>query len=131
HKKFVEAERILSDLLREESNNIHFLILSAELSLLQDKIDKAKQIVDIAIGLSPDFHYLFYLKSRIAIQEDNFNDAEKHILQAIELDPYVADYFALLANIKLVRKQFSEALETANLSLEIDAENLEALNVRS
>ncbi|MDP1879349.1 MAG: tetratricopeptide repeat protein, partial [Parachlamydiaceae bacterium] len=55
----------------------------------------------------------------------------KNINQAIELDSYDADYFALLANIKLGRKQFEEALKTANEALEIDAENLLALNTRS
>lgn len=51
--------------------------------------------------------------------------------QAIELDSYNASYLALLANIKFGRKQFSQALEIANQALEIDAENLLALNTRS
>lgn len=130
-KKFTEAERILSDLLTEDSNNIHFLSLLAEANLQQDKFDNANNIIDNAIGLSPDASHLFYIKSRIAIQQDKLNEAEKHINQAIELDPYDADYFALLANIKLGRKQFNEALESANRALEIDAENLLALNTRS
>lgn len=130
-EKFQEAERLLSDLLTEDSNNIHFLSLLAEVNLQQDKFDNANSIIENAIGLSPDSAYLFYIKSRIAIQEDKLSEAEKNINQAIEIDPYDADYFALLANIKLGRKQFEEALETANKALEIDAENLLALNTRS
>ena len=130
-EKFQEAERLLSDLLTEDSNNIHFLSLLAEVNLQQDKFENANSIIENAIGLSPDSAYLFYIKSRIAIQQDKLSDAEKNINQAIELDPYDADYFALLANIKLGRKQFEGALETANRALEIDAENLLALNSRS
>lgn len=130
-KKFGEAEKLLSDLLAEDSNNIHFLSLLSEVYLQQDKFDNANRIIENAIGLSPDAPHLFYIKSRIAIQQDNLNEAEKNINQAIELDPYDADYFALLANIRLGRKQFKEALETANRALEIDAENLLALNTRS
>lgn len=130
-KKFQEAERILSDLLSADSNNIHFLSLLAEVSLQQDKFDNANSIIENAIELSPDSAYLFYIKSRIAIQQDKLSEAEKNINQAIELDPYDADYFAILANIKLGRKQFKEALETANRALEIDAQNLLALNTRS
>ena len=130
-KKFVEAEKILSDLLTADSNNIYILTLLAEVNLQQDKFDKASNIIDNAIGLSPDSAYLFYIKSRIAIQQDSLSEAEKNISQAIELDPYEADYFALLANIKLSRKQFEEALESADQALEIDAENLLALNTRS
>lgn len=130
-KKFGEAEKLLSDLLTEDSNNIHFLSFMAEVYLQQDKFENANSIIENAIGMSPDSPHLFYIKSRIAIQQDNLSEAEKNINQAIELDPYDADYFALLANIKLGRKQFNEALETANRALEIDAENLLALNTRS
>ncbi|WP_298650127.1 tetratricopeptide repeat protein [uncultured Proteiniphilum sp.] len=130
-KKFAEAEKILSNLLVEDSNNIHFLSLLAEVYYQQDKFDKANSIIDNAIGLSPDVPYLFYIKSRIAIQQDSLSEAELFIDQAIELDPYDADYFALLANIKLGRKQFIDALEIANRALEIDAQNLLALNTRS
>ena len=130
-KKFGEAEKLLSDLLTEDSNNIHFLSLLSEVYLHQDKFDNANRIIENAIGLSPDAPHLFYIKSRIAIQQDNLNEAEKNISQAIELDPYDADYFALLANIKIGRKQFEDALESANRALEIDAENILALNTRS
>jgi len=130
-KKFADAEKVLSDILTEDSNNIHFLSLLAEVNLQQDKFDKADNIIDNAIGLSPDASHLFYIKSRIAIRQDKLSDAEKNINQAIELDPYDADYFALLANINLGRKQFEDALETANQALEIDSENLLALNTRS
>jgi len=130
-KKFAEAERNLSALLREDPNNIHFLSLLAEVNLQQDKFDNANSIIDNAIGLSPDTPHLFYIKSRIAVHQDELNEAEKFINQAIGLDPYDAHYFALLATIKLGRKQFNEALETANRALEIDPENLLALNSRS
>lgn len=130
-KKFTAAERLLADLLREDSNDIHFLSLLAEVNLQQDKFDNANKIIDNAIALSPDAPHLFYVKSRIAIQQDKFTEAEKYIHQAIELDPHDADYFALLANIRLGRKQFNEALDLANQALEIDAENLLALNTRS
>ena len=130
-KKFSEAEKVLSDLLSEESNNIHFLSLLAEVYLQLDKFDQATHITDHAIGLAPGAPYLFYTKARIAAHQNMLSDAEKNVSQAIVLDPYDADYFAFLAHIKLARKQFNEALETANRALEIDAENLLALNTRS
>lgn len=129
--KFTEAEKILSDLLTEDSNNIHYLTLLAEVYFQQENFENATSIIDNAIGISPDAPYLFYLKARIGIQLDNFDDAENNINQAIELDPYDADYFAVLANIKMARKLFEEALQTADQALEIDPENLLALNIRS
>ncbi len=130
-KKFSEAEKILTDLLSREPNNISFLYFLAEVYLQQDKFDEATRIIDSAIGQSPDTPHLFYIKSRIAIQQNKLNEAEKQINEAIRLDPYDADYMALLANIKLARKQFEEASEIASKALAIDSENILALNVRS
>ncbi|MBN9293211.1 MAG: tetratricopeptide repeat protein [Flavobacteriia bacterium] len=130
-KKYAAAERILKDLLTEDTNNIHFLSLLAEANLQQDKCDTAMSIIDNAIELSNYSSYLFYIKSRITIQQDNYEEAEQNINQAIKLDPDDADYFALLASIKLTRKQYKQALELANKALEIDAENLLGLNTRS
>ncbi len=130
-KKYNEAERILKDLLAEDSNNIHFLSLLAEVNIRQDKPEIANNIIDTAIGLSPDNPYLYYIKSRICLHLDNFNDAEKYIDQAISIDPFEADYFAFHGNIKLIRKKYDEALDLADHALEIDPENLLALNTRS
>lgn len=130
-QKFSEAEKILADLLSEDSNNIHYLSLLAEVYLQQDQFENANSIIKNAIGISPDEPHLFYIQSRIAIHQDDFNEAENAIQQAIDLYPYEADYFALLSNIKLVRKQFEKALDIANIALEIDPENLLALNTRS
>jgi len=130
-KKFAEAERILKDLLAEDSNDIQYLTLLSEVNLQQDKYEIAGTIIDNAIGISPDSPHLYYIKSRIAIHQNKYDEAEENIKRSIELDPYDADYFALLAHFKLSRKQFEEALEIANQALEIDAENILALNTRS
>lgn len=129
--KYTEAQKILSDLLTEEPNNIQYLSLMAQVFLRQDKYDNAISILDNAIGISPDEPHLFYMKSLVNLEQDNLKEAEIYINEAIEIDPYDADYFALLANIKLRRKQLEEALEMTSRALEIDAENLLALNTRS
>ncbi len=130
-KKYSNAEKILSDLLKEDATNIHFLSLLSEVYLHQEKFDKSNQIIENAIGLSPETSYLYYIKSRIAFQKDNLIEAEKIIYRAIELDPLDADFFALLSSIKLSRKEYEFALSNANKALEIDPENILALNIRS
>ncbi len=130
-KRFGEAEKILSNLITEDSNNVHFLSLLAEVYLQQDKYEKASSIIQNAIGISPDEAHLYYVKSRIAILQDDLITGEKNINHAIQLDPNDANYFALLSKIKLGKKQFEEALKTANKALEIDPENILALNTRS
>jgi tetratricopeptide (TPR) repeat protein len=130
-KKYVEAERILKDLLATDANNIQYLALLVEVNLQQDKLDVAKSIINNAIGMSPDTPILFSIKARVLLQEEDYKQAESDIRHAIALDPYDADYFAILAHIRLGRKNYEEALTFANKALEIDAENLLALNTRS
>jgi len=130
-QRYTEAEKILADMLREDADNAHYMALLAEAQLFQNEFNKAYSLINQAIGLAPEYPYLYHIKSRIAIQQDNYKEAELNIQQAIALDPEDADYFAILANIQLGRKQYEEALETANTALEIDSENILALNTRS
>lgn len=130
-QKYEEAERILKDLLSSDANNIYLLTLFAEVNLQQDKFDVAEKIIQNAITLAPDEAHLFYVKSRVEANQGNLDLAEKSALQAVAFDPYDADYFAMLAHLKLLKKQFKEGLEIANKALEIDAENILAINCRS
>jgi tetratricopeptide (TPR) repeat protein len=130
-KKYAEAERILKDLLAQDSNNVGFLALLAELNLQQDRLGNAHSLINNAIGIAPDAAYLYHTKSRIALGLHDYNEAEKSVRTAIELDANDADFFALLAHIRLERKDFKEALSLADRALGIDSENLLALNTRS
>ncbi len=129
--KFVEAEKVLADLLTQDPTDIRVLALLSEVKLQQDKTDEAETLINSAIGLSPDIGYLYYLKSRIAINRQKYDDAEKELQEAISLEPQDADFYALLASIKLMRKNYQGALDTANSALEHDPENISALNTRS
>ncbi len=129
--RFAEAEKILAELLADYPNDALYLYLLAEVCLQQDKHEKAGHFADLALGINPDDSDLYYVKSRIAADQEKMDVAEKFIEQAIGIDPRDANYFAFWASIKLVRKQYGEALEIANRALELDAENLLALNTRS
>src|SRR6188474_1617944 len=100
-KRFAEAEKIIKDLLANNANDISLLSLFAEVNLQQDKTDIAKQIIDNAIGLSPDSPRLHYIKARVAVLQGNYDEAERNLEQTVKLDSYSADYFAMYAHVKL------------------------------
>lgn len=131
HKRYQDAEKIIKELLTNEPNNINLLATYAELSLQLKESNRATALIDNAIGLAPDYGHLFYIKSRICLDQDKWQEAEDNIQIAINNDPFDSDFFALHAQIKLSRKQFEKSLNIANQALEIDPENLLALNVRS
>jgi tetratricopeptide (TPR) repeat protein len=129
--KFKEAETILNGLFAEDPTNTDVIGLMCEVKIYQDKFDQAMALINNAIGLEPDAGHLFHKRARIYIQQDKYDAAEKDLQQAIALDPYETDYFALLALLKIERKQYSEALELADKALELNAENIQAMNARS
>jgi tetratricopeptide (TPR) repeat protein len=129
--KYEDAERLLKDLLINDPNDVHVLTLLSEVKLQQGKVEEADRLINVAIGISPDFGFLFYVKARISIHLSQYDEAERNIKQAVEMEPFNANFFALWGSIKLTRKQYDLALELADKSLALDAENLLGLNVRS
>lgn len=130
-QKYAEAEQILKDLLSQDSNNVDYLALLAELNIQQEKFDLASRFINNAIGLAPGASHLFYIRARVAMAREDFNAAENDLKTAIGMDPGDADNFALLAHIRLQRKDFNEALELADRALSLDSENLLGLNTRA
>lgn len=126
-----EAEKLVKELLAADPDSIMYHFYLAAIKLQQDEADDALFIVNKAIGLAPKEAHLFYMKARIMMQMEDYDEAEKNIKESIALNPVGAEYFALLANVKLIRKHFQEALDIANKALELDAENILALNLRS
>lgn len=128
---YVEAERILKELLSEDAYNVSLIALLAEVKLQQGQLDDAESIINQAIGQSPDRPYAFFVRARLKIQKDNWNAAEVDLQTCISMNPEDPDFFAVLAQVKLLRKQFQTALETADQALALDPENILALNTRS
>lgn len=130
-QKFVEAEKLLKDVLSSDPNDVYVLTLLAEVNLQLKKIEGATALINSAIAINPEAAHLFYVKARIAIEKNEYDDAEKNIAQSLKLDPRDANYYALWASMKLARKQYDRALELANKTLELDSANLLGLNIRS
>jgi len=129
--KFKEAETILNGLFAQDPSNTDVIGLMCEVKIFQKEFDQAMELINNAIGLQPAGDHLFYKRGLIYIRLEKYDAAEKDLQQAISLDPYDTNYFALLALLKIQRKQFTEALQLADKALELNAENIQALNARS
>jgi tetratricopeptide (TPR) repeat protein len=130
-RRYEEAEKMLSEVLQQNPEDVMVLAMLAEVNLELDKTTAAETLINTAIGIAPDYANLFYVKTRVLIQLNKYDDAEKTIETAIQLQPDDADYYAYWASIKLHRKQYDQALELADRALALDPENLLGLNIRS
>ena len=130
-QKYAEAEKLLQSIVSSDPNHIEGLALLGEVKLQLGENDAALQLIESAIGIAPDFADLFYIRARIYTQKDRYDAAEQDISQFVKMEPFDSDAYAFWASLKFTRKQFDKALELANKALEIDAENLLGLNIRS
>ena len=130
-QKFAEAEKILKSIVSNDPTNLEGLALLAEVKLQLDDLDAAMQLIESALGIAPDFADLFYIRARIHARKDRYDDAEHDLSVFIRMEPNDSNGYAFWSSIKLTRKQFEKALELANKALEIDPDNLLALNLRS
>ncbi len=130
-KRYKEAGEILSNILREDPNNASLLAMYSQVLLELDKKEGALDMINNAIQIAPDEDHLYFIKAIILIQTEKLDEAEQFLEQAIAINPGVADYHSYWGSVKLIRKQFKDALDLANKSLELDAENLIGLNIRS
>ncbi len=130
-KKYKEAEKILKSLLSQDPNNVWGLLFLGEVYLQEDQNELALKVVNNAIGIAPDEAHLFHLRSRVHMQLEKTSLAIQDVQMAIKKEPYNADFMATLGHYKLLEKEFKSALEWSNRALQLDAENIIALNTRS
>ncbi|RPE08470.1 hypothetical protein EGT74_15605 [Chitinophaga lutea] len=130
--KYKEAEAILGRLMTERPDDVEVMAFYVDALIIMDQHEKAMKLVHTAMGLRPDFGHLYYQRARIRMHnQEPYEGIEQDLEQAIALDPLEADYFAMYALVKMDRKQFAKAQELAESALEVDPENIMALNARS
>ncbi len=129
--RYEEAEKVLSEILSQDPNNTYLLSMCSEVAGALNKPEEAHDLISQAIALEPDNDTWHYVQARHFYRNSKNKSAEKSISIAIDINPSDADYFALLAQIYFSRKDFDKALSYADEALELDAENLMALNTRS
>lgn len=130
-KRYVDAEKVIIEILAIEPNNIQCLMMLAEIKIENDDLNAALAIINDAIGIEPDHDGLYYSKSRMLFNKGKTEEALQCIQEAIILDPYDADHYALQGFILNAMKSYSSALDSANEALSIDSSHILGLNVRS
>lgn len=91
------------------------------LSLLRlEQPDEARQHVETALGLAPEFDYAYYLLSLVHDAQHRPDEAQQAIEFALALDPTDADYHHVLGLLRFNRGQWQGALAAAEQGLQFD-----------
>lgn len=92
--------------------------------------DKSRQICEQLLIENPDSEHVISLSAEIDIEEERYIKAESKAEILISINPYDSDHHLLMGRIKLAQRNYDKSLVSLNKSLEIDPENLDALNTK-
>jgi len=129
--RFSQAEELLEGLMSEGYNDIEILKMMSIAKMGLHKYEDVSQLCTMIIDQNPNESFAFYLLSNVKSVNRAFQEAKDFIDKAIIIEPTNADYHAYKASLFLQTKDYEDALNSANIGLQIDAENITSLNARS
>ena len=128
--KYDEAIKALQQALQQDPNDVTIKFYIGCCYVAKVDLKKAEPIVESILGEANDFPEIFYLMAAIKLNQDKNKEALAFNNEAISINPSIADFYGQKAEILLHMKKFTEGLEAADMGLELDARNLNCLNLR-
>jgi tetratricopeptide (TPR) repeat protein len=129
--RFDMAETALRAALTGDPDDYRAHALLAYCLLRLGKGKEAQGEADTAVAKEPGAPYAHYIRALTLAESGRRLEAKTAAREAIRLDPSDADYFALLGGIHLDDKSWNDALKSAESALVLDAEHVQAANVRA
>lgn len=129
--RFAQAEELLESLMAAGFNDMEILKMMSIAKMGLQKYEDVSQLCSMIIEQNPNESFAYYLLSSVKSITREFAEAKQLIDKAIIIEPTNADYHAYKASLFLQTKDYEDALTSANIGLQIDAENITSLNARS
>ncbi len=126
-----EAEAELKKSLSQNPNDPFALGLYAACRINQKDFPKAIELAEKAVGIQPSNPNLFYILSRSYFYNQKIGKAKEAIEEGQRLAPNDPSFFIIKSEIEFYQEHWKKALEEANRGLEIDAENVDLINLRA
>ncbi len=129
--RYKEAEALAREFIVSNPEIDEYKYCLAQALLLQGKLTDADEVADALLEDDPSRAVFIELKARIDIDQERLVDAEDKLKGLLESE-YISDsYYLLLAQVKFRQNNYDKSLEYLDMALELDAENLDALNMRT
>lgn len=92
--------------------------------------NNSRAICEQLLMESPDDELVISLSAEIDIAEERFETAESKAEILTQMNPFDTNHHLLMGRIKMAQRSYDKALVSLDKSLEIDPENLDALNCK-
>lgn len=92
--------------------------------------DSSREITDQLLTEDPEADNVLRLSIEIDMDDDKLEKAESKANLLIEMQPEDTQSHLTMARIKMAQRSYDKSLEAVDKALELDAENVEALNLK-
>ena len=129
--KVGEAEKEVKKALSENPNDAYALALLASCKLSQKEIKEALSLAERAFSFAPDNSFVVYMLARAHYLNQDTDKARWAIQEGLKLAPDQSIFYSLLSQVEYYKENWALALEAAESGLEVDAENVDLINLRA
>ncbi|ROR03162.1 tetratricopeptide repeat protein [Desulfosoma caldarium] len=120
------AIHLLSDALKKQPDNLEVLSFLAEVYILKNKKDDAKQCLERLQSLDPHSPKRHRVTARLYLAENQLDEALEAASKAVQEDNVSADNYVVLAAVLCKRQDFDKAENFLNIAIDLDPKNPEA-----
>ena len=129
--RYTDAKKELQKALAQDPEEAMIYALLGECAIQEDEGEAAVDLATQALRLEAAHPYYHSVLAKGYMVSKNYAAANQAITEAIQLDPYDSNYVFLKGNIAYLQKKWQEAFELSERALNINAENVNAINLRS
>lgn len=122
--KWPQYHNFLKRIIELEPNNEEALLRFGTLNLAMGKIDKAIELTDILLNMSPKNIEGWTLKASIQARLNDKEGANKAIERALDIDKTNAEALLLKANLFMAEKKFEQAILVLDQGIAHQPENV-------
>lgn len=128
--RFKEAQTFLEEYLVNHPDDQEAKYFYAYTLFRDGQHGKSRQLTDELLAEDPEALHILGLSIDIDLDDNKAERAESKAELLLELDPESSDSYLTMAQVKLVQRNYDRALDFVNQALEIEPEDMDALNLK-
>lgn len=126
-----EAKTLLQQYLSDYPTDPKARFILAYVLYRQDENTASRQLAEGLFAENPEDSQVLRLLAGIDLADDLHEAAESKAAAIIRMEPEDADSYILMSRVKLAKRNYDQAFHYVEKALELDSENIEALNLRT
>ncbi len=125
-----EAKKLCETILERDPENEFYKLIFARIIFMEGNHDESREITEHLLTEDPENILALHLSLDIDLADKKIDKAESKAGRIIEMLPEDPSSHLAMVQVNMVKRNYDQALISINKSLELDAENVDALNYK-